>query len=100
MLGVLKLDFRFSPQTVVREVGMDSVGEEREDPVSLLRQFLAINTSHPRPDYQVLSNVHFDQEPEKFQESTRWLEHQAQRLGLGCQVQEAVQGKPTVLITR
>ena len=56
VLGVLKLDFRFSPQTVVREVGMDSVGEQKEDPVSLLRQFLAINTSHPHPDYQVLSN--------------------------------------------
>ena len=31
---------------------MDSV-DEHADAVTLLRQFLAINTSHPSPDYQV-----------------------------------------------
>ena len=36
----------------------------------------------------------------KIQESTRWLEQQAERLGLECRVEEVVEGKPTVVITR
>jgi len=64
---------------------MASSEEQSKTAVDLLRQFLAINTAHPAPDYQG---------------STRWLEQQAENLGLQCRVEEAVQGKPTVVITR
>ena len=87
---------------------MDSVDEHADavtdvtdaDAVTLLRQFLAINTSHPSPDYQVtpltVDGIQFF----FLQGSTRWLEQQAGRLGLECRVEEAVEGKPTVVITR
>ena len=39
-------------------------------------------------------------EGDNLQGSTRWLEQQADNLGLQCRVEEAVQGKPTVVITR
>ena len=39
-------------------------------------------------------------EGDNLQGSTRWLEQQAENLGLQCRVEEAVQGKPTVVITR
>ena len=58
VLVVLNLDFRFS----VREKGMEmeSVDEQAEVAVTLLRQFLAINTSHPDPDYQVPDPIRQD----------------------------------------
>ena len=81
---------------------MESVEDQEEVAVTLLRQFLAIDTSHPSPHYQVypIALDTLTKNLKNFQESTRWLEQQAQRLGLDCRVQEVVEGKPTVLITR
>ena len=83
---------------------MASSEEHSKTAVDLLRQFLAINTAHPAPDYQVglvlCDHLEMAEKEKTLQGSTRWLEQQAENLGLQCRVEEAVQGKPTVVITR
>ena len=46
------------------------------------------------------SCIEMAEKEKTLQGSTRWLEQQAESLGLQCRVEEAVKGKPTVVITR
>jgi len=62
---------------------MDNNGEHQA--VTLLRQYLRINTSHPSPDYLA---------------ARAWLEETAGGMGLQVAVEECVEGKPTVVVTR